>query len=367
MAQNQTPTVRLSKLSTEQWRAGADAVHRWLSHPNAPLPFADQERCAEVILTLTQAATTNGDRIDRVQQAIRQLGETRWQQEVDLMVYGRNENEVGPGQRTRKSTLAEFARKMTTNEIDAPVGFLRTCIENAAKDALGKETVSAAPGSEKPHILRRHATKSDEGSAGDSDNAPVWDTAAHLGARASWAGSLDGLATGVSAISLPVDVSRVFRGSSDLTALMVCLGEAGQGPLTELTARKSATKGARSWQTLQHHLDTHLDAGTRRPRWDVAALEAADNQARSWEALFYQFEGFSDYTDTDEIPGKGAPKRAKFDKHTSRFRGAWWSATTLAAAITDAHGMQSIHGTRVPFSLDPPVHPTLQGRSRRTS
>lgn len=359
MATQAERPARLSDLTTEQWLVGGAVVHRWLAAPNRPLSPRDQIRCADVFATLSSAALQNGNRIDAVDQAIRELGWARWQQAVDhIILLGRTEAQVGPGQQTRTSSLAKFAQKVVDKEVDSPAAYLRTCIENAAIEALRSESQTTVKDGEKSHVVRRITATlpSADGTAGEERF--VWDDGeAPFDAIDGFSASLPQLP--LRPTVLPTRVLQVLRGCCDLSAVMFRLGESGQGPLVDPVDRRETAARVRTWERLGHYLGEHLALGMARPRWSVDDVAGADNHVRSWQARFYRHENFVGFFDETEIPAKKTAHRARFDQHGTRFRAGWRSANALAGEVTSAYGLQQVAGVRVPFSLDPPTHPTL--------
>ena len=354
---------RLRDLTDERWRAGALAARRWMAAPDVPLSKPDSIACADVMYTLVRAATENGDAIATVAKAIRTHGEAAWQVRVDLIVYGRSERECRPGQRTHRSLLAIIGELAAENDLAHPAAFLQTCLENHAKDFMAKETIKTGEGDELRRAPRRQVAVVGAVDAEGGEERFIWDDVG----RQSPSGPYEGLSGDVDPADLPNQVIRVLHGSVDLAALMVRLGEAGHGPLVSATDRKFVTKNTVGWYKLERYLSDHVALGMDRPRWNVDAIEGADNHARSWQARFHEHECFLGYFDDDEIPPKKDKSRATFDQHGSRFRAAWRAAKALAGEVTDAYGLQEVEGERVPFSLDPPTHPTLEVQPKKAS
>lgn len=365
-----TRTGRLASLrdlTNEEWQAGALAVGRWLKGDASPLSAREEVACANAVHVLVNAALDNGDDIDKVRMVIEKLGGERWEMEVNLVLFGRNEAELGQGQRTHKSILAGLARRAEDGTLESPKAFLSECLANAAVNAWRKES---APGPDaSPSTLeganegRRNrrvpALSAPTGDELGMEAQPVWD---RLGQSDRDAGGPT-----VAPTALPARVANVFVGSAELYALMVRLGEGGEGPLADSASCQAAESAADDWLSLAGHLRWHIALGPDRPRWNVAPHDVLDNHARAWEARYYVHDGWGAYSGADEIPHSTAPKRGLFDQHAARFRIQWGAAVQSGEEATAAYGLREFAGVRVPFSLDPPHHATLIGRTRKAS
>jgi len=185
--------------------------------------------------------------------------------------------------------------------------------------------------------------------------------------------------------AIPRDVARTLRDAVSFVAVAVEVAPAlppdhplhGLPPAPPSTEDRSRSLDARqrAWWETERCIARDLALREQRLRWDAEArVRGTDLSARAWQAEFYDYEGPPEYTGPEEIPATGAPLRAIYEKHLSRFRARYWDAAAVAAWVVREGSQEPAFDApragerrRLPLregEWEPADHPTLRSSRR---
>jgi len=175
-------------------------------------------------------------------------------------------------------------------------------------------------------------------------------------------------------VELPRHVGQTLADATRFAAVALRASRAGveglPGPDAEQTWQRVVATADR-WDACATYVLDDVERGTGRHRWRHAPrgsdinVAAVDNQQRSWQASYHEFEGHEGYTEAGEMPAsKHTPAGQAFDMHLSRFRKSYRHAAKLAGEALSLLDRQT--ATDAPAQVlawEPAVHPTLEART----
>lgn len=302
-----------------QWRTWLEATRRRRA---GAATIADGAEVAALCAALLKL----GERLARTpgtvaHTLVQQRGETAWEVALDRRIFG-DETSARP----LKSLPHAMTEADDRDELTCPRAFAIKALHNLALDELRKQ---------------RWMTPTDASHAAEEGGS-------FLDRDPDAAG---GRTTEVDPTALPAEVAATLRHCERLA------------PVYEAVCGEAVNTAP--WRDTADVLERDVALGAERLRWPGDHAVTLDRHARAWQATYYGHEGPPSYTDDAETPYAGAPDRAKFDKHTSRFRELWRTASGDAAAVVAAAAGREVPGRgRVPASWDPPDHATLRGRGQ---
>jgi len=179
----------------------------------------------------------------------------------------------------------------------------------------------------------------------------------------------------VDPLELPRHVGQTLADATRFAAAAWHASRAGVDGLpspdaSEVWRRVVDTAGR--WETCARYVLDDVGRGPQRRRWRHAprgsgvSVPALDNQQRSWQAIYHEFEGHEGFTEAGEMPtSKHSPAGQAFDMHLSRFRRSYRQAAGRALdALAEVDGSSaSTPGDRPVLAWEQAEHPTLTARS----
>jgi len=176
-------------------------------------------------------------------------------------------------------------------------------------------------------------------------------------------------------IELPRQVGQTLADATRFAAAAWRAGMAGLDGLPGPGANdiwREVLRVADRWESSATFVLDDVARGPQRRRWRHAprgsgvCVSAIDNQQRSWQASYHEFEGHEGYTEAGEMPSsKHSPPGQAFDMHLSRFRKTYRQAAGRALeALAEVNAESAADDdARNVMAWEPAKHPTLSART----